>query len=181
MMTAARVITVERDVRAETRPAVDAWRHARSEAGTLVVNLISSPGAGKTTLLAALARHWTGWRRMGVLVGDIAWAENKAFVGQQVEVLFAAGEGRKDAATARMSGRARDNRLVHVAVPDDEAARPRPGDVGVVEVTYAAPHHLNADAGPISLERTRGGDAWAARHAERAAVVGLGLPVRRPS
>lgn len=72
MTTAARVITVERDVRAETRPAADAWRRARSEAGTLVVNLISSPGAGKTTLLAALARHWTGRRRMGVLVGDIA-------------------------------------------------------------------------------------------------------------
>lgn len=119
------------------------------------------------------------YERLIDLVGDIAWAENKAFVGQQVEVLFAAGEGRKDAATARMSGRARDNRLVHVAVPVEEAARPRPGDVGVVEVTYAAPHHLNADAGLLSLERTRGGDAWQQRHAERAAVVGLGLPVRR--
>ena len=47
-----------------------------------------------------------------------------------VEVMFADGEGRKDAATARMSGRARDNRLVHVAVPDDPALRPRPGDLG---------------------------------------------------
>ena len=33
--------------------------------------------------------------------------------------MFADGEGRKDAATARMSGRARDNRLVHVAVPEE--------------------------------------------------------------
>ena len=33
--------------------------------------------------------------------------------------MFADGEGRKDAATARMSGRARDNRLVHVTVPED--------------------------------------------------------------
>ena len=82
-----------------------------------------------------------------------------------VEVLFADGEGRKDAATARMSGRARDNRLVHVAVPDDPALRPRPGDFAEIVITYAAPHHLNADAGLISIRRTRGGDAWAARRA----------------
>ena len=77
--------------------------------------------------------------------------------------MFADGEGRKDAATARMSGRARDNRLVHVAVPDDPALRPRPGDLAEVSVSYAAPHHLNADGGLLSLRRTRGGDAWACR------------------
>ena len=102
------------------------------------------------------------YTRLVDLVGEIAWAENKRQVGQVVEVLFAAGEGRKDAATARMSGRARDNRLVHVRVPDEKAARPRPGDIAEVEVTYAAPHHLNADAGLRTLRRTRGGDAWAA-------------------
>ena len=103
--------------------------------------------------------------RLVALVGDIAWQENLAQVGRPVEVLFADGEGRKDAATARMSGRARDNRLVHVAVPDDPALRPRPGDFAETVVTYAAPHHLNADAGLTSIRRTRGGDAWAAQHA----------------
>ena len=43
----------------------------------------------------------------------IAWAENKRLVGRAVEVLVAEGEGRKDDATHRLSGRAPDNRLVH--------------------------------------------------------------------
>ena len=44
---------------------------------------------------------------------------------------MAEGEGRKDAATHRMSGRARDNRLVHFAphaLPDSPGI-PRPGDI----------------------------------------------------
>ena len=62
----------------------------------------------------------------------------------EVEVLVAPSEGRKDSETARMSGRARDNRLVHFAVPDG-AERARPGDLVRVGVTYGAPHHLVAD------------------------------------
>jgi tRNA-2-methylthio-N6-dimethylallyladenosine synthase len=121
------------------------------------------------------------YERLVELVGQISWAENLAQVGRTVEVMFADGEGRKDAATARLSGRAQDNRLVHVAVPEDEARRPRPGDIAQVEVTYAAPHHLTADGGLLSLRRTRGGDAWQARRdgvaAPTAATsVGLGMP-----
>ena len=52
------------------------------------------------------------------------WAENRDQVGRVVEVLVAEGEGRKDAATARMTGRARDNRLVHFAPGDLAAATP---------------------------------------------------------
>jgi tRNA-2-methylthio-N6-dimethylallyladenosine synthase len=118
------------------------------------------------------------YERLVDLVGELAWAENLKLEGQTVEVLFADGEGRKDAATHRMSGRARDNRLVHVGVPDDPAARPRPGDIAEVEITHAAPHHLNADAGLVSLRRTRGGDAWAARQAAPTgpAPTVLGVP-----
>jgi tRNA-2-methylthio-N6-dimethylallyladenosine synthase len=108
------------------------------------------------------------YQRLVDLVGEISWAQNKALVGQQVEVMFADGEGRKDGATQRMSGRARDNRLVHVRVPQEVDARPRPGDIGLVEVTYAAPHHLNADTPLTGLRRTRGGDAWAASQASPA-------------
>ena len=123
------------------------------------------------------------YERLVDLVGRTAHAENQALLGRRVEVMFADGEGRKDAATARMSGRARDNRLVHVAVPEDPAARPRPGDFAEVEVTYAAPHHLNADGGLLSLRRSRGGDAWESRQARPEApaarpVVGLGMPAR---
>ncbi|MFT4216398.1 MAG: tRNA (N6-isopentenyl adenosine(37)-C2)-methylthiotransferase MiaB [Micropruina sp.] len=120
------------------------------------------------------------YERLIALVGDLACAENSKLVGSQVEVLFAAGEGRKDAATARVSGRARDNRLVHVAVAEG-AERPRPGDIGTVEISYAAPHHLVADGGIIDLRRTRGGDAWDARHTPQKKLIGLGLPKRVPA
>ena len=118
------------------------------------------------------------YERLVDQVKATAWAENLAQVGRPVEVMFADGEGRKDAATARMSGRARDNRLVHVAVPEDPALRPRPGDLATAVVTYAAPHHLNADAGLSDLRRTRGGDAWSARREGPATRPGvsLGLP-----
>src|SRR6187200_1996682 len=95
----------------------------------------------------------------------VSWAQNRTVEGREVEVLVAPGEGRKDGATARLSGRARDNRLVHVAVPEG-AERPRPGDVVTVGVTYGAPHHLVADSGvrggTYAVRRTRGGAAWAA-------------------
>ncbi|HET9871265.1 MAG TPA: tRNA (N6-isopentenyl adenosine(37)-C2)-methylthiotransferase MiaB [Propionibacteriaceae bacterium] len=123
------------------------------------------------------------YERLVAAVNDIAWQENMKQVGSTVEVMFADGEGRKDAATSRMSGRARDNRLVHVRVSDDPALRPRPGDIGETVVTYAAPHHLNADAGLTALRPTRGGDAWEARrsgpHAKSAVTLGMpsvGIP-----
>ncbi|WP_375431963.1 tRNA (N6-isopentenyl adenosine(37)-C2)-methylthiotransferase MiaB [uncultured Friedmanniella sp.] len=117
------------------------------------------------------------YERLTTLVKEMAWQENRRLVGTEVEVMFADGEGRKDAATARMSGRARDNRLVHVAVPEDPALRPRPGDLAQTTITYAAPHHLNADGGLAGLRRTRGGDAWEGRRAmPTRAAVGLGLP-----
>jgi tRNA-2-methylthio-N6-dimethylallyladenosine synthase len=98
--------------------------------------------------------------RLTALVGQIAGAENEALTGREVEVLVAEGEGRKDSATHRASGRARDNRLVHFA-PSGTA--PRPGDVVTTVVTKAAPHYLIADATPLAVRRTRGGDAWQAR------------------
>ncbi len=66
-------------------------------------------------------------------------------------------------------GRARDNRLVHFALPEG-VETPRPGDVATVEVTYAAPHHLVADTFG-SIRRTRAGDAWE-RAARRTAFDG---------
>ncbi|MDQ2758304.1 MAG: tRNA (N6-isopentenyl adenosine(37)-C2)-methylthiotransferase MiaB [Actinomycetota bacterium] len=118
---------------------------------------------------------------------EVSWAGNRALEGRTLEVLIATGEGRKDAATRRLSGRARDNRLVHVSVPDG-AQEPRPGDVALVAVTYGAPHHLVADSGltggPYAVRRTPGGDAWAALQASGHAKpsVALGMPaVGRPS
>ncbi len=125
--------------------------------------------------------------RLIALQEEVSWAGNRALEGRGVEVLVAPGEGRKDGETARLSGRARDNRLVHVAVPDG-AERPRPGDVVSAEVTYGAPHHLVADSavrgGAWDVRRTRGGDAWAAlqdapvpgKPAVALGIPGVGVP-----
>ncbi|KRF22807.1 tRNA (N6-isopentenyl adenosine(37)-C2)-methylthiotransferase MiaB [Phycicoccus sp. Soil802] len=123
---------------------------------------------------------------------EISWAENRTVEGRDVEVLVATGEGRKDTETHRLSGRARDNRLVHFAVPDG-AERPRPGDLVTVGVTYGAPHHLVADAalggGTYAVRRTPGGDAWAAlqdapvpgKPAVALGMPGVGRPVAPPA
>ena len=115
------------------------------------------------------------YQRLTTLVEEIAWEESKRFVGREVEVLVAEGEGRKDGATARLSGRAADNRLVHVA-REPAIGEPRPGDLVIAEVTYAAPHHLVADR-MVALRRTRSGDAWEARTAATPADDRVVLPM----
>ena len=87
------------------------------------------------------------YERLISLQEEISWDEAKALVGREVEVLVSAGEGRKDGATGRVSGRARDGRLAHVATG---GARIAPGDTVTSTVTYAAPHHLVADGGVLS-------------------------------
>ena len=98
------------------------------------------------------------YRRLDELVRRITREENERQEGRIVEVLVAEGEGRRDAATARISGRAADNRLVHVALPegmaDDDYAggAPRPGDMVSVRVTHGAPHNLIADSARCGRE-----------------------------
>lgn len=120
------------------------------------------------------------YERLVELQERISLEGNRVLIGQTVEVLVATGEGRKDARTARMSGRARDGRLVHFTSSDEQV---RPGDIITASVTDAAPHYLIADAGILSHRRTRAGDAHEANAAgERPRGVGLGIPgVGRPS
>ncbi|MGH3568214.1 MAG: tRNA (N6-isopentenyl adenosine(37)-C2)-methylthiotransferase MiaB [Pseudonocardia sp.] len=112
------------------------------------------------------------YERLVTLQEEISWSSNRALEGRTVEVLVASGEGRKDAATHRMSGRARDGRLVHFAPGE---LRIRPGDVVQVVIGYGAPHHLVADGPVLGHRRTRAGDAHEAgtRSGSR---TGLGLP-----
>ncbi|MFM8599859.1 MAG: tRNA (N6-isopentenyl adenosine(37)-C2)-methylthiotransferase MiaB [Mycobacterium sp.] len=110
------------------------------------------------------------YQRLVDVQEQISLEENQAMIGSTVEVL-ATGEGRKDVATARMTGRARDGRLVHFR-PGVQAVRA--GDVVTASITGAAPHHLIADAALLSHRRTRAGDAHAAGRRPR--TVGLGLP-----
>jgi tRNA-2-methylthio-N6-dimethylallyladenosine synthase len=140
---------------------------------------------------AATVRERYG--RLVELQDDLSWEANRALVGQRVEVLLAEGEGRKDAGTGRLSGRARDGRLVHLSAPEGGAdVRPgdlrpgdiRPGDIVETVITRGAPHHLLADAPLLSVRHTAAGDAWAAGRrpstpratGANAETVGLGLP-----
>jgi tRNA-2-methylthio-N6-dimethylallyladenosine synthase len=130
------------------------------------------------------------YERLLALVNDIAWKENQAQIGREVELLVA-NEGRKDSNTNRMSGRGRDNRLVHFEIPEG-AEIPRPGDLVSVTISGAAPYHLLADLtadSSYSVRRTRAGDAWDRAEAASCAVptdadkgsVNLGLPgLRKP-
>ena len=106
------------------------------------------------------------YERLAKLVNQIVWEENQAQVGQVIEVLVATGEGKKDEVTGRMSGRARDNRLVHFT-PNKNTF---PGDLVEVEVTSAAPFHLISDAPIISHRHTTGSLR------KPSSAVNLGLP-----
>ena len=147
--------------------------------GAFTFQYSQRPGTPAATMPDQLPREVVQERyeRLVLVVNDIAWEENQAFEGRTVEVLVSAGEGRKDSATGRLSGRARDNRLVHFSA--DSSLDVRPGDLVDVRVTRAAPHHLVSDH-PVRIEqvrRTRAGDAWQARTAEPSpAAVSLGLP-----
>jgi tRNA-2-methylthio-N6-dimethylallyladenosine synthase len=125
--------------------------------------------------------------RLIALQERISLEENQRQVGREVEVLVSSGEGRKDAATARLTGRAPDHRLVHFTVAAN-GPTPRPGDIVTVALTHAAPFHLLADGADGRVRRTHAGDAWerstARAHgtsdaAATARPVALGIPLTR--
>jgi tRNA-2-methylthio-N6-dimethylallyladenosine synthase len=99
------------------------------------------------------------YERLVALQEQISWDENKKLVGTAAEVLVSAFEGKKDAANVRISGRARDGRLVHVAADGLEVS---PGDAVTAVITYAAPHHLVADSPVTRHVPWRGGERRAA-------------------
>jgi tRNA-2-methylthio-N6-dimethylallyladenosine synthase len=169
---------------------LDVVRQARF-AGAFTFQYSVRPGTPAATMDGQVPKAVVQERyeRLVALQDEIAWTENRALVGRTLDVLVAEGEGRKDGATHRISGRAPDNRLVHLS-----ACEARPGDVATVVVTYAAPHHLVADGPVVAVRRTRAGDAWEARTAvpatarDRGARAGagpqpvlLGMPTARPT
>jgi len=117
------------------------------------------------------------YERLVGLQRRISHEENQAFIGRTVEVLVATADGTKDSATGRRTGRARDGRLVHFAVPQEVVIRP--GDVVTTQISYAAPHHLVADGPLLSHRRTGAGDCAAVVQTETASgtsAVSLGMP-----
>ncbi len=122
------------------------------------------------------------YMRLIELQERISLEANQALVGTEVELLVAeSSAGKKNAATARMSGRARDGRLVHFRPPADPApgAEIRPGDLVTVDITGAAPHHLIADSVVRDHRRTRAGDAHERGVTPKTAPIGVGLGLPR--
>ncbi len=137
-------------------------------AGAFTFQYSKRPGTPAATMPDQVAKAVVQERydRLIAVQDEISWAGNKALIGRPVEVLVSTGEGRKDEATGRVSGRARDGRLVHVA------GAAAPGDIVTAAATYAAPHHLVADAGIMSHRRWRGADAPAHQPARQLLTIG---------
>jgi tRNA-2-methylthio-N6-dimethylallyladenosine synthase len=150
----------------ETLAVVRAARFA----GAFTFQYSKRPGTPAAALPDQLPKQVVQERyeRLAALVEEITLAENQRLVGAQVEVLASVGEGRKDQATGRLSGRARDGRLVHFRAGGEV----RPGDIVETVITRAAPHHLIADEPPRAYRATRAGEACAPRKP----VVTLGMP-----
>ncbi len=124
------------------------------------------------------------FERLIAVQEEVCWAENRRLEGREVEVLVAPSEGRKDAETRRLSGRARDNRLVHFAVPDGRRGAPSRATSSrwgspTARRTTSSPTPAS-QGGAYAVRRTPGGDAWAALqdvpHGTGKPAVSLGMP-----
>ncbi|WJY68250.1 (Dimethylallyl)adenosine tRNA methylthiotransferase MiaB [Corynebacterium auris] len=115
------------------------------------------------------------FERLVALQERISAEENAKLVGTEQELLVQAGGGRKNDKTHRMSGRARDGRLVHFRVDGAIDRKVRPGDVVRVRVTDSKPHYLIADSGVLGHRRTVAGDNSEAGTVPTTAPIGVGL------
>jgi len=103
----------------------------------------------------------------------ISLSVNEESIGSTHRVMVSEVEGRRDESRSRMTGKSEDFRLVHF----DNDTDARPGDFVDVRVTEASAHYLIGSA--LSVTRTRGGDAHAAKSAP--ASTTLGIPKVRTS
>ncbi|QPK80344.1 tRNA (N6-isopentenyl adenosine(37)-C2)-methylthiotransferase MiaB [Corynebacterium lizhenjunii] len=139
------------------------------------------PGTPAAEMELQVPKHVVQERfeRLVALQDRIAAEENAKLVGTQVELLVQAGGGRKNGETHRLTGRARDGRLVHFkpadAAGDDLSTAIRPGDVVTATVTDAGSFFLVADSGLSSHRKTKAGDMSALGQTPTTAPIGVGL------
>ncbi len=121
------------------------------------------------------------YQRLLAVQEEVCAQENQKLVGKRVELLVAENEGRKNSQTHRMSGRAKDGRLVHftpTAAPGGAIDRDiRPGDFVEVTITKSAPFFLIADSGVHTHRRTKAGDMSALGKTPTTKPVGVGLGI----
>ncbi len=132
------------------------------------------PGTPAAEMADQIPKHVVQERfeRLVALQDRISAEENAKLVGTEQELLVQADGGRKNDKTNRMSGRARDGRLVHFSYGEEDI---RPGDYVTVTVTDSKPHYLIADSGVHAHRRTKAGDNSAAGQTPTTAPVGVGL------
>ena len=115
------------------------------------------------------------YNRLTEVVNEVMLEENQKQVGKTVEVLVTNHEGKKDEANLKLSGRARDNRLVHFNFESNQEIRP--GDLVEVEITYAAPFFLLSDKPIQNVKRTKSGDIYEqSKNVDKSDKVLLGIP-----
>ncbi|MDT4891093.1 MAG: tRNA-2-methylthio-N6-dimethylallyladenosine synthase [Pseudonocardiales bacterium] len=163
------------ETEADFEQTLDVVRAARF-ASAFTFQYSQRPGTPAATMDGQVPKSTVQERyeRLVALQDEISWEESKRLIGTEIEVLVSAGEGRKDGATGRVSGRARDGRLAHVAADGLDVTA---GDVITAEVTYAAPHHLVSDSAITSHRRWRG--AGAEVHAAVKPLLTIGSPPPR--
>lgn len=115
------------------------------------------------------------FERLIALQDRISAEENAKLVGTEQELLVQADGGRKNDRTHRMSGRARDGRLVHFAPEGEIDGEIRPGDYVTVTITDAKTHFLIADSGVHNHRRTKAGDNSELGQVPTTAPIGVGL------
>ena len=115
------------------------------------------------------------YERLIALQERVCLEENQKLVNTEVELLVQADGGKKNAKTHRMTGRARDGRLVHFHPVGSIDQNIRPGDIITTTVTEAKPHFLIADAGVLTHRRTVAGDMSEAGKVPTTAPIGVGL------
>ncbi|MBQ8987004.1 MAG: hydrogenase nickel incorporation protein HypB [Lachnospiraceae bacterium] len=85
-MAAVRTIRIEENVLADNDASAQAIRSMLTDAGTTMINVMSSPGSGKTTLLTALIRALQGEMRIRVMDVDIESALDAQRVADETGV-----------------------------------------------------------------------------------------------
>jgi tRNA-2-methylthio-N6-dimethylallyladenosine synthase len=134
---------------------LDVVRQARF-AAAFTFQYSKRPGTPAAEMAGQLSKHVVQerYQRLVDLQEAISFEENQALVGSTVELLVASGEGRKDPATARMTGRARDGRLVHFS--PGEPDRRRTAELGPETRTSQACARAPLDSGSRRSARRSG-------------------------
>ena len=111
------------------------------------------------------------YERLHKLQQRISGEVNQEVIGTEQEILVADFESK----TGKVTGRTKDFRLAHFAV--DPKKPPRSGDAVISKITQSSPNFILSDEEPVSVRKTRGGDASEARSKESERVpLMVGMP-----